>query len=85
MIAHKAAMIYVERVKKGKGTGTDKIFLEAMPFFPLLFPSSTPPPPPTPSPSPSVRQYFSPDLFLVNRSSTVTKLFTVNYSEGYHV
>lgn len=52
MIAHEAAMIYVERVKKGKGTGTDKIFLEAMPFFPLLFPSSTPtpllprPPPP---------------------------------------
>ena len=79
MIAHEAAMIYVERVKKGKGTGTDKIFLRAMPFFPLLFPSSTPPP------SPSVRHYFSPNLFLVNRSSTVTKLFTVNSSMRYYV
>ena len=37
-------MIYVKRVRKGEETGTEEIFLEAMPFFPLLFLSSVPSP-----------------------------------------
>ena len=44
MITHRAAMIYDKKVRKGEETGMDEIFPEAMPFFPLLFLSSTPSP-----------------------------------------